>query len=209
MAVTTKAKLHGLKELHKALDELTHKSFRKNALTAGGRKAMAPLLAECKNTAPFLTTENAEKNKGGESGNPATIAGTLKNDIKFRGKYNTSPKFKKKGTLAKGTLSFKMLPLNQYEWVGQIKTGKASEQYALILEYGREEYTVVRIWLFNKLVNPYKATMIEKKARPWFRNALHKMRDGVLDDFLMHLKDETEKKAKAQKRHIKKIRAKR
>jgi len=158
--IITTTKVTGLKELDNMLNQLTHKNFRKQALMNSGRTAMAQMLADAITGAPMLSGENLDKN-------PNVKAGTLKNDIKYVGKYNLSPKIKASGR-GKGRAQ----PLKAYEYIGRIMTGKASEGYSIPVEYGRDEFIAVRTVVFGRDVAPYEVKIAKIKPQPFMRQAL-------------------------------------
>jgi len=186
--ITTKTKVSGLNVLRKNLNTLTEPKFRKAALMQAGRAAMLPILNTAKVYAPVLSQSNVEKNK-------KLSAGTLKNDIKYRGAYNRSPKFKKNG---------KMKTLSQYEYVGQIKTGKATQDYAVPVEFGREEFIVLRIHAFGRKVNPYEAVMAEIKPQPFMRKSLDLHANTAVIGFANSLKTTIAQQTKKMQSALKK-----
>lgn len=163
----------GLKKLGRDLTKITNKQFRKKALMDSGRVAMRQMLADAIINAPILSAENIPKNKNINSGE-------LKGDIKYVGKYNNYPKYKK----SKPT---KLQPLNAYEWVGRIKTNKMSEEYVLPIEYGRTSYTVMRIYAFGRLVSPFKQTLHAIEANPFMRKALDDNKDNAISTYMAEL----------------------
>lgn len=188
MPLKTKTAITGLSDLVKSLDQLTEKNFRMQALKKAGKESMAPILADAIRLAPLLSDENIPKNK-------KLTAGTLKGDIKYSSSYNASIKVSKRG---------KVKPLSMYEWVGRIKTGKATQDYAIPVEYGRDEYIVVRIHVFGYKVDPYEARMIAIKPNPFMRKALDENSRSAPQNFKRILLQAVQYKAKQQERRIKK-----
>lgn len=190
--IKTSKGFKGLKELSKSLDALTEGNFRKNALMTAGRVAMRQILADAIMNAPMLSPENIPKNKN-------LTVGTLKKSIKYRGSFSKQPIIE-----TKGRNKNKIRPLSKHEYVGMVYTGKEANDYAVALEYGRQEFTVVRIHVFGRKVNPYEATMVEMKPNPYMRKALDDNKDSAVTIFMNELSTQIFKKAKAQKKNSKK-----
>jgi hypothetical protein len=193
MVAVVRTKLYGIPELTKALGRLTDEKFRRQVMNAAGRQTMQPFLSKVISAAPVLSGDNVAKNTNREDGHKA---GDLKSDIKYKGKYNKQPVYKSKGRGNNKKLVLK--PLSQYEWVGQITTGKKSEGYVLNLEYGRTEYTVVRIYVFKRLVDPFTATMVAKAANPWMRTVLDQNQVSLVGVYLHTLSRLVNKKIKTE-----------
>ncbi len=174
----------GMKELQKAMASMTDQDFRRKALNSAGRKAMKPILASAIQNAPLLKPEHVKKN-------PNITAGTLKGDIKYRGKYNKEPKLNKAET--------KVMPLSQHEWIGRVMTGKATETYAIPIEYGRDEYTVVRINVFGRNVDPFEQELKELEPNPFMRKALQKNRFDAYNIFKQEILKRVAMQAKRNK----------
>lgn len=174
----------GMKDLKKAFASMTDDNFRRLALNSAGRKAMKPILDSAIRYAPLLTPENQTKN-------PNISAGTLKGDIKYRGKYNKEPKINKKGD--------KIMPLSQHEWVGRVMTGKASEEYVIPIEYGRTEYTVMRITAFGRNVDPFEQTLKAINPYPFMRRSLHENRFLAYKLFSQEIHTRVARQAKKNK----------
>lgn len=163
-----KGTFKGFKELSRTIENLTDPKNRKAVFMRSGKLAMQPILRDAIALAPKLSPENIKKN-------PNITAGTLKNDIKYRGTFNHDVKFKRTG---------KIKSTSKHEYIGQVKTGKASEDYAIPIEYGKSEYTVVRIHVFGRKVDPYEATMSAQKATPFMRKALDQNAERSVKTFL-------------------------
>lgn len=153
----------GLNELDKALDSLTEDKFRKAALRNAGKKSMQVVLRDAKDNAPVLKDD-----RGGD-----VIAGQLRDDIKMTTSVNISP-LTKSGKLSKNkTSELKVL----------VKTGKDTEDYALVTEFGRESYEVIRDKAFGKNTESYKVTIGKIDPRPFLAPALDNNKNKVLNDF--------------------------
>lgn len=182
--IVTRTKVNGLKELEKALDNLTEPNFRRLALMRSGKVAMQQILADAIMNAPTLSSGNVPKN-------PNISGGELKSDISYRGTYNMQPRRNRKGEVKGG--------LNKYEYVGQVKTGPKSQDYAIPLEYGRAEFTVMRIKVFGNIVDPYEAQMVEMKPNPFMRKALDSNAASSITKFKTELAIQVMNMAKKQK----------
>jgi len=179
----TKIKTTGLKELEKALEKLWDPKFRRAALRRSGRAAMKPVLDDAKQNAPIL--QDTERN-------PAAEPGELRADIKMSARVNINPSVYKS--------SGKVRKTSKHELSVMVKTGKKSEDYALVVEYGREEFMVMRNIVFGKEVKPFWAPVAKLEPRPFMRPALDKNVTKVLDTFASVMEKEVEKQARAQLR---------
>ena len=121
------------------------------------------------------------------------LAGTLKNDITFRGRFHKKPLLYKSDRRAGNIRN-----LSQYEYVGQVKTGKASQDYAVPIEYGRTEYTVMRVHAFGRQVSPHEVTMAAQKPNPFMRKALDVNADSAVRIFMYELSRQVTDLAKQQ-----------
>lgn len=187
-----RTKFEGLKELSEALNKLTEPNFRGRAMKRAGAVAMKQILADAIMNAPMLSEENIKKN-------PNISAGTLKSDISFRSRFHKQPLFYKTGKRAG-----KIRNLSQYEYIGQVKTGKASQDYAVPIEYGRTEYIVMRIHAFGRQTDPYEAKMAAQKPNPFMRKALDANSDSAIRIFMIELSKQVLNLAKQQSAKIKK-----
>lgn len=178
-----KMKTKGLAELEKALEKLWDPKFRRAALRRSGRAAMKPVLDAAKQNAPIL--QDTERNPGA---NP----GELKADIKMSARVNINPSVYKS--------SGKVRKTSKHELSVMVKTGKKSEDYALVVEYGREEFMVMRNIVFGKEVKPFWAPVAKLEPKPFMRPALDNNVNKVLDIFAATLGKEVERQAKAQNR---------
>ena len=171
----------GLKELDKAMEELTTPKFRKAALRKSGKKAMEPVLRSAKKNAPVL--KDTERND--------VKSGQLRDDIKMSTSVNIDAT-NKKGKVTKS---------KEQELKVVVKTGKETEDYALVVEFGREEYKVRRNQAFGKETDSYEAVIGEIKPQPFMQPALEDNKEKVLDTFKDTLGAEIIKQAKKQKKH--------
>lgn len=171
-----KYKVNGLDALDKALDGLTDEKFRKAALRRAGKKSMQVVLNDAKQNAPVLKDET----------NDSAIPGQLRDDIKMTTSVNVSPTTKS-GKLSKN---------KNAELKVRVKTGKDTEDYALVTEFGRDPYTIQRDKVFDKKTNTYTAIVGKIDPRPFLGPALHDNREKVLTDFRKELTDEIFTQAK-------------
>ena len=178
----SKVTVEGLDELEKALDAICDDKFRKRYLRKAGKEAMKPVLVDAINNAPVLqNTFN----------NPSATPGALKADIKMRTSVRLTP-YTKTGRLVKKQR------LN--ELLVEVKTGKATEDYALVTEYGRDSFVTVRKTVFGKNAEPYKVRVAEIKPKPWLKPALYNNRHRVVATFKKILWEELLKEIKKQYR---------
>lgn len=175
----------GFKELDKALDKLTEDKFRKAALRNSGKMAMAPVLFSAKKNAPVLKTEGGENAK----------AGQLRDDIKMSTSVNVSPV----------TKSGKVSKSKKDELKVVVKTGKDTEDYALVTEYGREPVTIKKVHVFDKVAaQPFDYTFGEIQPRPFMQPALYDNKGEVLSIFYKELGSEIMTQAKKQEKYLRK-----
>lgn len=187
MAVSiTKYRLLGFRELGFALDKLTEPKFRKAALRRSGKAAMKPVYEEARQLAPVLKDV---------SRNPEVAKNILKNDIKMSTRTNIRPSKTKSNKIRKTT---------KHELSVMVKTGKASEDFALVVEYGRDEFVITRTVVFGKDSKEYVTIAPEVKPQPFMRPALYNNYDKVFKIFRTELEKEIAKQAKAQARFLKK-----
>lgn len=179
MKVTSK--ITGLKELNKAFDALTDVKFRKAALRNAGKDLMKPVMVEAKRLAPTLKDP---------AGHPNAIAGKLRDDIKMTTSVNVSP-VTKSGKISKS---------KKNELTVTVKTGKATEDYAIVAEYGRERTTVIRNEAFGKDTKPFFGVLPELQPKPYMRPALNSNYQRIFNDFAKTMGDEIIKQAKRQKK---------
>ena len=177
----------GLIDFEKALDELIEPKFRQQALAAAGRAAMKSVLPDIKAAAPVM--QNPEKHPNGKP------AGELKNSIKLRVSTSVAPKISKGGKVTKATLK---------EMSATIRTGKAAKDYAVVTEFGRRSFEITKYSAFGKATMPYKAILASIEARPWMRPTFAAHENSVLNIFISELGKAITKKAKSQKRLVKK-----
>lgn len=187
MAVSiTKYRLKGFKELDTALTNLTEPKFRKAALRRAGKAAMKPVMDSAIQNAPTLKDKTR---------NPNTPVGMLKNDIKMSTRTNIRPKTMKSGKIRTTT---------KHELSVMVKTGKQTEDFALVVEYGREEFVITRVVVFDKKSREYVTISPEVKPQPFMRPALYDNYDKVFRLFRDELTKEIARQAKAQERFFKK-----
>lgn len=181
--------MEGLKELEKALDELTDVKFRRKALVDAGKHAMEPVLTAAINNAPRLTAANAAKN-------PNAVSGQLKNDIKMSTSYNKNVKASRNGNVSDS---------KKTEMKVVVKTGAETEDYALVAEIGRDEFQVMRSTVFGKKTDkPYLVKIAAIKPQPYMRPALDSNVNRVLNRFYYELGESIHRQAKRQERLAKK-----
>lgn len=180
-----KYKLRGLKETSKALDKLTEPKFRKAALRSAGVTAMSPALSAIKAAAP-VWRDLATLPNGSQ---PAA----LKNDIKMSKSVNVQPKMSKSGKLQKAS---------QHELKVVIKTGKATEKYALVSEYGRESHSFMKYNVFGQEVLGFMATLPALDPDPWMRPTFDRMQASITKTFGTKLGEAVILQAKKQKKYL-------
>lgn len=186
MAVSVlKYRLLGFRELGFALDQLTEPKFRKAALRRSGRAAMKPVYDDAKRLAPTLKDE---------SRNPNVAKNILKNDVKMSTRTNIRPSV---------TKSNKIRESSRHELSVMVKTGKASEDFALIVEYGRESFVITRTVVFGKDSKEYVTISPEVKPQPFMRPALYDNYDKVFKIFRTELEREIARQAKKQAKFLK------
>ncbi len=166
----SKSFVYGLDALDKALDGLTDVKFRKAALRRAGKKSMQVVLNQAKNDAPILKDET----------NGEAVAGQLRDDIKMSTSVNIDPT----------TKSGKISKNKDAELKVKVKTGKDTEDYALVTEFGREEYQVQRDQIFGKNTKSYTVNIGKIEPRPFMAPALDDNKNKVLTDFAAELADE-------------------
>lgn len=187
MAISiTQYRLSGFKELDHALRGLTEPKFRKAALRRSGKAAMQPVYDDVKRLAPTLKDS---------SRNPNVAKNILKNDIKMSTRTNIRPSKTKSGKI-RGSA--------KHELSVMVKTGKNSEDFALIVEYGRESFVITRTVVFGKQSKEYVTISPEVEPQPFMRPALYDNYDKVFKIFRTELEKEIAKQAKAQARFLKK-----
>jgi hypothetical protein len=157
------AVISGVKELNAALDSITDPKFRKRALVSAGKKIMQPVLMMAISNAPTLKV--SPKNPDGITG------GELKSDIKMRTSFKASP-VTKSGKMAKGS-----------ELTISVSTGKLTSDYALSVEYGREELSIVRTNAFGRDTQPFMGTVPKIDPNPFMLPALKSIEGTVEADF--------------------------
>lgn len=180
-------KVDGLKGLSKALNGLTEPKFRKAALRTAGRKAMAPVLAAAKARAPVWTDTSTLP----EGAKP----GALRDDLRMSVSVNVEPKVGKNGKITNSSKN---------ELKVTIKTTKATEDYALVSEYGREEHTFMKYTVFGKPVLGFEATLPKLTPEPWLRPTFDGMQNKVVQDFASELEISIAKQAKKQQKYMSK-----
>lgn len=174
--------LVGFSELDKALEELIEPKFRKAALRKAGKEAMKPVLNAAKKDAPILkNVDDADDN----------LRGQLKDDIKMSTTVNIDPSVGKNGKIKNS---------KKHELKVVVKTGKKTEDYALVTEFGRDEYTVKRFHYFGKATDGYDVKIGAIQPRPFMGPALHNRVELVLEIFKKELGDSIIKQAKKQKK---------
>lgn len=178
--------ISGLSQLEKSLDQLTLPKFRKAALRTSGKKAMQKVLVDAKKNAPKA------KDVSNDSDDSPT---QLSDDIKMTTTVNVDVKANKRGKI--GTNKWSEMKVT-------VKTGKATEEYALVAEYGRDKYTIKRSKAFGKDTAAYDVTIGEIEPRPFLGPALHDNKEKVLTDFRRNLTDQIFIQAKKQEKSIKK-----
>lgn len=180
-----KYRLLGFKELDKALESLTHPKFRRAALRRSGKAAMQPILEAAKAKAPTL--QNAEK------GSQAT-KGLLKNDIKMSTRVNITPNIQKNGKIRK---------TSKHELSVMVKTGKKTEGYALVIEYGRDESVYIQSSVvFGKKTKEHAKTTPAFKAQPFMRPAMDENASEVFLIFRRELEKEIASQVKKQAKFL-------
>ena len=186
MAVSIhKYRLLGFRELGFALDKLTEPKFRKAALRRSGKAAMQPVYNDAKRLAPTLKDDKR---------NPNTAKTILKNDIRISTRTNIRPS-KTKGN--------KIRESSRHELSVMVKTGKSSEDFALIVEYGRESFVITRTVVFGKDSKEYVTISPEVEPQPFMRPALYDNYDRVFKIFRTELEREIAKQAKKQAKFLK------
>ncbi len=181
-------KFRGFKKLEKALEQLTEDNFRQNALRASGRAAMQPLLEQLKNEAPRLkSTSILPKDK---------LPNALADGLRMKVSVNKNPKVTKTGKVTKASKS---------ELRVVITTGKESEGYALVSEYGRKETPIYRYMVFGRQVPAFQVMLPTLEPKPWMRPTFDRMKGDTIFKFRQELKKQIAKKAKAQERKLSRI----
>jgi hypothetical protein len=178
-------RINGMVETGKALKGLTEPKFRKAALRKAGKVAMSPVLSAVKTSAPAFT--NLSKLPKGAR--PMA----LKNDIKMSVSVNISPSLSKSGKITKSS---------QSELRVIIKTGKETEKYALVSEYGRVAHSFMKYTVFGKPVLGFVATLPELKPEPWMRPTYDRMQTAVAQNFADELAKSIIVQAKKQKKYL-------
>ena len=179
----TSINVNGLSELDLALEQLIVPKFRKAALRKAGKAAMKPVLRDAISNAPVLQDG---------SNNPNAISGQLRNDIKMSTTVNVEP------TTRSGRISNSKL--NELKVV--VKTGKDTEDYALVTEFGRDEFQVVRNEAFGKATSDYVTTVASLRPQPYMQPALESNVDLIIRTFGDELGDEIIKQARKQARYL-------
>ena len=146
--------VNGLTELEAALKNLYIPKFRRAALRKSGKEAMKPVLRDAISNAPIGH-------------------GTLKSDIKMRAVVNSEPT----------TNSGNVTSNKRNEMDISVRTGKSSEEYALVTEFGRQEFEVTKTTAFGKSVNPFTTTVSSLKPQPFLGPALRSNSNLVLSTF--------------------------
>lgn len=164
------------------LTALTEPKFRKAALRRSGRAAMNPMLLAARSNAPILQDSVR---------NPDAKRNLLKSDIKMSSRVNIEPStHKKSGKIRKGS---------KHELSVMIKTSKKTEDYALVVEYGRDEFVFITSdVVFGKKVRQHTKTSPAFKAQPFMRPALYDNRDAAFRIFRNTLAKEIASQIKKQ-----------
>lgn len=185
MAVSiTTYRLNGFSALDSALNALTEPKFRKAALRRSGRAAMKPVLIDAKRFAPTLNDD---------SRNPNTTRNILKNDIKMSTRVNIRPSRNRSGNIRR---------TSKHELSVMVKTGKASQDFALVVEYGKEAFVITRVEVFGKASKEYVTISPETKPQPFMRPALYDNYDKVFRLFRSELEREIAAQAIKQARYL-------
>lgn len=182
--VIKKFPIRGFKELQRALLGLTEPKFRKAALRRAGKAAMKPVHQDAMRNAPFLSDKIR---------NPNTPIGLLKTDIKMSTRVNINPSIHKNGKVRK---------TSKHELSVMVKTTKKTEDFALTIEYGRDEFVITRTVAFGKATKEYVTIAPETKPQPFMRPALDDNYLKVFRGFRDELRKEIAKQAKAQARFL-------
>lgn len=165
------AKVKGIKELNKALDSITDPKFRAKALRKAGKEVMKPTLTAAIQNAPTLKISDKNPDHA--------IAGELKNDIKMRTSIN-------KGAFTKGGSVKK----NSHELTVSVTTSNKTKEYAQTVEYGRNEFSVVRTEAFGRQTRAFNAQVPRVNPQPFMKPALDLIEDTAANDFGRILFDE-------------------
>lgn len=178
------AQVKGFKELNQMLESLTDNKFRKAALKEAAQNAMKPVLFDAKANAPTL--EISEKNPSG------VVAGQLKNDIKMKTRYIADPNsiISKSGKLKK----------NSSEITVSVETGRATKDYAAVVEFGRPEKIAIRSEVFGRKTKEFEAIVPKVTPRPYLQPAFYKHSDKMADKFGKHMYKSIQKQIARQKR---------
>lgn len=176
--------MRGFSSLDKALNELTEPKFRKAALRRSGKAAMQPVHRSAIKNAPFLKDKTR---------NPHTPIGLLKTDIKMSTRTNIAPKTMKSGKIRTTT---------KHELSVMVKTGRKTEDFALIVEYGREAFVITRVVAFGSPTKEYVTISPEVEPQPFMRPALDDNYRKVFNTFRSELTKEIASQAKKQARHL-------
>lgn len=186
MAVLIKKyRVLGFRELGFALDKLTEPKFRKAALRRSGKAAMKPVYDDVKRLAPTLRDD---------SRNPNVAKNILKNDIRISTRTNIRPS---------KTKSNKIRSTSKHELSVMVKTGKASEDFALVVEYGREAFVITRTVAFGKETKEYVTISPEVEPQPFMRPALYDNYSKVFKIFRTELEKEIASQIRKQTKFLK------
>ncbi len=124
---------------------------------------------------------------------PNTPIGLLKTDIKMSTRVNIRPSTMKSGKI-RGT--------TKHELSVMVKTGKKTEDFALIVEYGREEFVITRVVAFGKDTKEYVTITPSVEPQPYMRPALDSNYDAVFKSFRTELRKEIAMQIKKQQRFL-------
>lgn len=184
MAVV-KYKVLGMKQTSKALDGLTLPKFRKAALRKSGVVSMAPVLSALQSAAPTLKSTSILP-KG-------SMPNALRNDLTMKKSVNVSPRVSKSGNVTKASRN---------ELLVTITTGKVTENYALVSEYGRVEFKFMKYTVFGKPVLGFEAVMPSITPRPWMRTTFDGMQQRTSRKFSSELGKQVMIQANKQKKFV-------
>ena len=163
--------ISGLDELDKNFALLQTPKIRVAPLRTAARKAMTIVHAAAINNAPELSKEN-------QLLNPERALRPLKQDIRLSVTTNTA-----------AVKAAKKRRDKQAEVKAVVKTTKATEDYALVQEYGRDGFIAVRTTAFGQKTKPYVALVHPISGLPYMRPALDDNVNRVLNTFYYTLGD--------------------
>ena len=106
---------------------------------------------------------------------------------------NVTPKVSKSGKISKASRN---------ELKVTIKTGKNTEKYALVSEYGRDEHSFLKYTVFGQPVFAFTATLPQLKPDPWMRPTFDRMQEKVAKSFAVELRKAITVQAKKQKKYL-------